>query len=172
MARSAATPGTSSVPGSTPEEIAATWDFLKWVNETPQQVKWTTQGSYLPVFSGAEEDPELQAYFNDTRPGQWLSEALESLKQVDPDFPGPVIGPYKEFRTSLRAALENTLIGGEAVTPAFDTAERGKSRLPWTSMPRRWAARADRGGGRGRCGTGHRDPSPLEPPAIHRGVGT
>lgn len=108
--------------GSTPEEIAASWDFLKWVNETEQQVKWTVQGSYLPVFSGAEEDPELQAYFNDTRPGQWLSESLESLKQVDPDFPGPVIGPYKEFRTSLRTALENSLIGGEDVTTAFDTA--------------------------------------------------
>lgn len=108
--------------GASPEEIAATWDFLKWVNETPQQVKWTVQGSYLPVFESAEEDPELQAYFNDTRAGGWLATALESLKQVDPDFPGPVIGPYKEFRTALRGALEDSLIGGEDVTTAFDAA--------------------------------------------------
>lgn len=108
--------------GQSPEEIAATWDYLKWINQTPQQVKWTTQGSYLPVFSGAEEDPELQAYFTDTRPGQWLATSLESLKKIDPDFPGPVIGPFKEFRNAVRTALENNLIGGEDSTTAMDTA--------------------------------------------------
>ncbi len=108
--------------GSTPEQIAAAWDFLKWVNETPQQVKWTVQGSYLPVFESAEKDPELEAYFNDTRAGGWLAVALESLKQVDSDFPGPAIGPYKEFRTAVRAALEDTLIGGADVTTSFDRA--------------------------------------------------
>lgn len=108
--------------GRSPEQIAAAWDFLKWVNETPQQVLWTSQGSYLPVFSNAEEDPELQAYFDDTRPGSWLATALESLKAVNPDFPGPVIGPYKEFRTAVRTAIEESLIGDVPVQEAFAAA--------------------------------------------------
>ena len=108
--------------GRSPEQIAAAWDFLKWVNQTDNQVTWTMQGSYLPVFSGAEESPELQAYFSDTLPGSWLSTAFESLQQVDPDFPGPVIGPYKEFRSAVRTAIEEALIGGKPATETFETA--------------------------------------------------
>ncbi len=108
--------------GRSPEQIAAAWDFLKWINQTPQLVKWTEQGSYLPVFSNAEEDPGLQAYFKDTRPGAWLATSLESLKKVDPEFPGPVIGPYKEFRSAVRAAIEDSLIGGKPVAESFDAA--------------------------------------------------
>lgn len=108
--------------GRSPEQIAAAWDFLKWVNQTPQLVKWTAQGSYLPVFSNAEEDPEMQAYFTDTRPGGWLATSLESLKKVNPDFPGPVIGPYKEFRTAVRTAIEEGLIGDKPIDETFATA--------------------------------------------------
>lgn len=108
--------------GKSPEQVAAAWDFLKWVNQTDNQVTWTMQGSYLPVFSGAAESPELQAYFDDTLPGGWLATAYESLQQVDAEFPGPVIGPYKEFRAALRAAIEESLIGGQDATAAFDTA--------------------------------------------------
>ena len=108
--------------GRTPEQIAAAWDYMKWVNQTENQVLWTLQGSYLPVFSGAAESPELQAYFTDTLPGQWLATAFESLQKIDPDFPGPVIGPYKEFRSEVRTALEASLIGGEPIDDAFDVA--------------------------------------------------
>lgn len=108
--------------GRSPEQIAAAWDFLKWVNQTPQLVKWTAQGSYLPVFSNAEEAPEMQAYFTDTRPGSWLATALESLKKVDPDFPGPVIGPYKEFRSAVRTAIEEGLIGDKPIDQTFEAA--------------------------------------------------
>jgi sn-glycerol 3-phosphate transport system substrate-binding protein len=108
--------------GRSPEQIAAAWDFLKWVNRTENQVTWTMQGSYLPVFSGAEESPDLQAYFSDSLPGSWLATAFESLQQVDPSFPGPVIGPYKEFRSAVRTAIEEALIGGTPAVEAFETA--------------------------------------------------
>lgn len=105
--------------GQSDEQIAAAWDFLKWVNRTENQVRWTMQGSYLPVFSGAEKSPELQAYFTDTAPGRWLATSFQSLKKVDPDFPGPVIGPYKEFRSALRTAIEESLIGGRPAAESF-----------------------------------------------------
>ena len=108
--------------GQDPEEIAASWDFIKWVNETDQQVKWTMQGSYLPVFSSAAESEELNAYFDSTLPGGWLRTAFESLQEVDPEFPGPVIGPYKEYRSAVRAATENALIGGQPIDQTFAAA--------------------------------------------------
>lgn len=109
--------------GQSPEEIAASWDFIKWANETDQQVKWTMQGSYLPVFSSAAESDELNTYFDTTLPGGWLRTAFESLQEVDPDFPGPVIGPYKEFRSAVRAATENALIGGQPIDETFAKAD-------------------------------------------------
>ena len=69
--------------------IAAAWDFLKYFNETPQQVRWTLEGSYLPVSEAAREDPTLQEEFETTRRGQWLAVASSSLEYLDPDFPGP-----------------------------------------------------------------------------------
>ncbi len=108
--------------GKSDEQIAGAWDFLKFVNQTENQVLWTTQGSYLPVFSGAEQSDEIQSYFTDTQPGMWLATALESVKEIDPDFPGPVIGPFKEFRTAVRTALEDALVGGQPIKDTFETA--------------------------------------------------
>ncbi len=78
--------------------IAAAWNFLQHFNETPQQVRWTLEGSYLPVSQAAAEDETLLAEFESTRRGQWLATAASSLEFLDPEFPGPVFGPYNEFR--------------------------------------------------------------------------
>lgn len=110
------------VDGPDPEKIAAAWDFMTWVTETPQQVKWTLQGSYLPVWEGAREDPELQSYFTDNRAGRWLSVAVNSLETIDPSFPGPLIGPYKEFREANRTALERILIEGQPMDQELEQA--------------------------------------------------
>ncbi len=110
------------VDGPDPEKIAATWDFLRWVTETPQQVKWTLQGSYLPVWEGPREDPELQEYFTETRAGRWLSVAVNSLETINPEFPGPLIGPYKEFREASRTALERILIDGQPMDQELEQA--------------------------------------------------
>ena len=37
------------VNGEDPAAVAASWDFLKFFNQTPQQGPWTLEGSYLPV---------------------------------------------------------------------------------------------------------------------------
>jgi sn-glycerol 3-phosphate transport system substrate-binding protein len=91
---------------------SAAWDFIKFFNQTPQQVRWTLEGSYLPISESARQDPGLQEEFESTRRGRWLAVASTSLDQLDPDFPGPVIGPYNEFRSSTRGALEQLTLGG------------------------------------------------------------
>lgn len=104
--------------------IAGAWDFLSWFNETPQQVRWTLEASYLPVRKSAIDDPTLQADFNSTRKGGWLAVATNGTEQLDPDFPGPVIGPYKEFRATVRASLEELTLSGKGVDEAVASANR------------------------------------------------
>lgn len=90
---------------STDEQIAASWDFMKWWNELDQQVTWNLEGSYLPFLDAAAEDPRVQAFWNDDLAGKWLSIAYDQLQGGDPDFTGALIGPYDKFRIAMRDAL-------------------------------------------------------------------
>lgn len=104
--------------------LAASWDFLKYFNETPQQVRWTLEGSYLPISESARQDPELVEEFETTRRGCWLAIAADSLDALDPDFPGPVIGPYNQLRSSVRAAMESVTLGGEPAQAMVDKVDQ------------------------------------------------
>ncbi|MEX0768402.1 MAG: extracellular solute-binding protein [Microthrixaceae bacterium] len=102
--------------------IAAAWNFMKYFNETPQQVRWTLEASYLPVSESAREDPSLQEAFTANQRGQWLAVASSGLVNLDPEFPGPVIGPYNEFRSITRGALEKVTASGSDVAAVIATA--------------------------------------------------
>ncbi len=103
--------------------IAASWDFLKYFNETPQQVRWTLEGSYLPVSEAAREDPALTKEFAETRRGQWLAVASSSLPLLDPDFPGPVFGPYNQFRAAIRDSFEQITLGGADIASTITSVD-------------------------------------------------
>ena len=102
------------VAGTSDAEIAGGWDFLQYFNSTPVQTRWLLDGSYLPVTQQIQDAPEVQEYFTATRPGRWLSTVNEQLLSVDPEFPGPVIGPYNEFRAGLHSMLEDVVLGSTA----------------------------------------------------------
>ncbi len=105
------------VNGEDPAKVAGAWDFIKWFNQPEQQVTWAIESSYFPLNVRAAEDPRLQAYWTDTRPRRWMSIAYDAFEQLDPDFPGPVIGPYKQFRQAVRVALADILLGdGDAAS--------------------------------------------------------
>jgi sn-glycerol 3-phosphate transport system substrate-binding protein len=99
------------VAGDDDAKVAAGWDFLQYFNSTPVQTQWLLQGSYLPVTQSVQDAPEVQAYFTDTQPGRWLATANSQLLSVDPDFPGPAIGPYNEFRAGLHSMLDDVVLG-------------------------------------------------------------
>jgi len=90
---------------------AAAWDFMKFFNGTEQQVTWAIEASYFPVRRSAAEDPRLQEFWSDTEPGRWMAEAYRGFESLDPGFPGPAIGPYKEFRESVKGGLEAVILG-------------------------------------------------------------
>ena len=97
--------------GEDPARIAGGWDFLQFFNGTDNQVRWLLDGSYLPVTESLQDAPEVQAYFSDSRAGQWLGVVNEQLLSLDPDAPGPAMGPYNEFRAGMRSMLDDVVLG-------------------------------------------------------------
>jgi len=101
------------VAGTEDAQIAAGWDFVKFFNSTKVQVDWTLQGSYLPVSTAVQEDPDIVNYFANDPAGKWLAVANKQLLGLDPDFPGPVIGPYNQFRSGIHTMLERVVLSGD-----------------------------------------------------------
>src|SRR5690606_8912040 len=91
---------------TTPPEVqAAAWDFMKFFNSQPSQITWNLRGGYLPYRTTAVDAPEIQQRWTETLAGRWLAIAYDELLDgVDPDFPGPLIGPYDQFRRAIRAS--------------------------------------------------------------------
>ncbi len=109
---------------SADEVQAAAWDFITWFNEVPQQVTWSIEGSYLPFNTDAVDDPALQAAWSDKLSGRWLAIAWEEINSgLDPDFPGPIIGPYDQVRDALREAADQVVSGGVAPADALAEAD-------------------------------------------------
>jgi sn-glycerol 3-phosphate transport system substrate-binding protein len=112
------------VAGGDDAVIAGGWDFLKFFNSIDNQVRWTLQGSYLPVTASAQDDPRLVEEFSATRSGRWLATAYEQLRTLDADFPPPVMGPYKEFRSGVQAAMESVAAGRSEPAQAIGQFDR------------------------------------------------
>lgn len=104
------------IPKKSPEEIAAAWDFAKFVNSTAAQVGWTLTSGYLPSHQSAADDPKLVEDWTTTRKGGWSKIAYQGTLSLDPDFTGPLIGAYAAFRTEARGALD--AIAFEGADPA------------------------------------------------------
>jgi sn-glycerol 3-phosphate transport system substrate-binding protein len=106
-----------------PEEQSAAWDFSVYLNGLHAQTRQLVGGSYLPYLVAAADEPEAVAYLNGEGglAGEWLTVANEQVRAIDPSFPGPLIGPYDEFREAVREAQES-LVFGDA-TPAEALAE-------------------------------------------------
>jgi len=110
---------------STPAEQAASWDFAKFLNTVPAQVLWLTGGSYLPYNTAAATDPAAQQFFTAGLSGRWLKIANDQIDAIDPDFPGPLIGPYYDFREELEKAQDDLMFGGATPAQALARAQAG-----------------------------------------------
>lgn len=104
-----------------PEVQAGAWDYLKFMNTPTSQAVWNIEGSFLPWNPTAVDEPELQAVWEETRVGAALAIAYEGVLNIDPDFPGPLIGPYTETRDAIRQSLDRMVLEGQS--PADTLAE-------------------------------------------------
>jgi sn-glycerol 3-phosphate transport system substrate-binding protein len=107
----------------TPEQQAATWDFMKWWNSPETQAVWHMEGSYLPFNELAADDPALDAYWSDDLAGQWLAISYDQLVNgTDPDFPGPVMGPFSQARDAMSQSLDRLVLEGQSPADAISQA--------------------------------------------------
>jgi len=106
-----------------PEVQAAAWDFMKFFNSLESQVTWNIQASYLPYLNAATQDPRVKADWTTTLSGRWLAIAYAELTHgVDPNFPGPLMGPYEQFRSAIRDSIDAMVFKGTAPAAAITTA--------------------------------------------------
>ncbi len=96
----------------TEAEQAAAWEFMKFISSVESQKTVHLKGSYLPTNAAVLNDPDVQAVWETDAAGQWLSTAYAQLANIDPDFPGPLIGPFTEQREIFSRSLEELILGG------------------------------------------------------------
>lgn len=102
---------TFMINNGTPEQQAASWEFMKWFNSAEVQAKWNLSSSYIPFNQDAVEDPEIQDYWNNDFIGPWLRTSYDQLAGVSIENPGPTMGPFSRYRDSLRDTLASLLTG-------------------------------------------------------------
>ena len=112
------------ITDTTPPEVqAAAWDFMKFFNSLESQVTWNIDASYLPYRNSAAKDPRVVDDWTTTLSGRWLAIAYgELLDGVDPNFPGPLMGPYEQFRTAVRSSIEDLVFKGTSAQDAVTNA--------------------------------------------------
>lgn len=103
-----------------PVKVAAVWDFIRFATQEDQLVDWTLQASYLPIAQSAREHPLMVEEFETTMKGNWLSIASQGLDNLDPNMPGPVMGPYNLFRSDVRGGFESA-VGGTPVAEVIQS---------------------------------------------------
>jgi sn-glycerol 3-phosphate transport system substrate-binding protein len=96
---------------SSPEKIAATWDFLKFLVQADSQATFAAGTGYVPINKGSVREQVLL--------DQWAKEpgykvAYDQLLEGKDDIAtaGPVIGDYAGVRDVVRDAMTQMLTGG------------------------------------------------------------
>ena len=111
---------------TTPDEVqAGAWDFMRFMNSTHAQAQNLLGGSYMPWLAAANADPAVAAYYAGESgiAGAWLKLANDLVGAIDPDFPGPLIGPYDEFREAIQKAQDGLVFGDSSPEEALAEAQ-------------------------------------------------
>ena len=101
-------------------QIAATWDFIKYLTSPQTQSTWAAATGYVPVVaSAADLEPLAARYATDPR----FTVSLDQLNvAVDaPTSLGPVLGPMREVRL-IAQQLTDAVLAGDPVAPAVTSA--------------------------------------------------
>jgi sn-glycerol 3-phosphate transport system substrate-binding protein len=110
---------------TSPEVQAAAWDFMKFMNTADAQAEMLLGGSYLPYLVAANQLPAVQSFYAGGLSGRWLAIANDEVQAIDADFPGPLIGPYYDFRREVEKAQDELMLGGASPDAALQQAQDG-----------------------------------------------
>jgi sn-glycerol 3-phosphate transport system substrate-binding protein len=105
-----------------PARIAATWDYLTYLEAAQQQSTWAVETGYVPTRTDAAAvDPLKTTLTKDPR----FAVAAQQLADT-PDAPtsvGPLTGPLREVRTVLANSVA-AIFGGADVKASLDDAAK------------------------------------------------
>lgn len=104
-------------------EQAASWDFTKYMWSVDSQVGWHLQGSYLPTTQVAAANPQVTEYWEGDLAGRLLKVGYDELIAIDPQRPGPQIGPYPDYKTAIEQSLDSLVFSGSSVDDVIATAQ-------------------------------------------------
>ncbi|MBS1847259.1 MAG: extracellular solute-binding protein [Actinobacteria bacterium] len=102
---------------------AAAMDFIRYINQLPRQVKWLTEGSYLPSNDQVPDQPSVKTFFDGKIAGASLKIATEQLAGASPKNPGVMVGPSDEYRTIMQKMLESVFLKGTDPATALKQAQ-------------------------------------------------
>jgi sn-glycerol 3-phosphate transport system substrate-binding protein len=108
---------------SDPAQQAGSWKFLQFMLQPENAKAWHTQAGYLPIVKSVVDEPDVQAFWQDSLAGILVKPAVDQLQDADPDEPGPLIGPYTDFSDDVEAAMEAVLFDNADIGSALATAQ-------------------------------------------------
>jgi sn-glycerol 3-phosphate transport system substrate-binding protein len=103
-----------------PARIAATWDYITYLEAAQQQSTWAVDTGYVPTRTDAADvDPLKSTLAKDPRFG--VAAAQLAATPDAPTSVGPLTGPLREIRTVLANAVA-AIFGGADVKASLDGA--------------------------------------------------
>lgn len=108
---------------SDPVEQVAAWKFLEFMLQPENARAWTTSTGYVPSVKAVADELEAEGFFENDPIGVLVAPAVESMRDVDPDRPGPFMGPYVELTRELEKALQAIFLQDAGIEETLATAE-------------------------------------------------
>ena len=111
------------VAGKPEEETKAAWEFVKFMAESAQQIKWHTGTGYFPVRKDAVEDLLSQGYYSES-PHNLTAILQLLLSTQNYNTNGAIIGAFREVRSIIESNIQKMLNGDLTPEDALATAEK------------------------------------------------
>jgi len=105
------------------EEIDAAWEFVKWMTEPAQQIRWHLETGYFPVRKDAIEKLLAEEFYS--QHPNYLTAIMELLlSKQTVNTNGAVMGVFPETREVIETEYENVINGRKTVERALNDAAK------------------------------------------------
>jgi sn-glycerol 3-phosphate transport system substrate-binding protein len=111
------------VAGKPEAEAKAAWEFVKFMAQSAQQIKWHTGTGYFPVRKDAVEDLLAQGYYSES-PHNLTAILQLLLSTQNYNSNGAIIGAFAEVRAIVESNVQKMLSGDMTPAQALATAEK------------------------------------------------
>ncbi|ONN27084.1 glycerol-3-phosphate ABC transporter substrate-binding protein [Thermosipho affectus] len=103
------------------KEIDAAWEFVKWMTEPKQQIRWHNETGYFPVRKDAVEQLLMEGFYAE-KPNYLTAIFQLLLSKQTPNTNGAIIGVFPETREIIETAYEKVINGQMTVEQALNWA--------------------------------------------------